>query len=383
MNIAGVVAEFNPFHKGHAYLLSEVRRRGATHIAVVMSGAAVQRGEPAICSKHERAKFALSCGADMVVELPAPYSCSAAPWFADSAIQILTRLNIDTLAFGSEIADARLLKDCADALYELQNSHTVKELVSQGNSYPAALKSAAEDSFGSDIAKVVSSPNSTLAAEYICALNRYSSRAEIMLITRIGAGHDCSPIDEYASGSYLRRLMVDGGNFKDYIPDGCLPGRICDIAQAEQLLYYKLLTASREELMELPEMNENISERIIGAAKSPPESYSDFLLEVKSKNFTLARLRRSALALTLRIKKSDFVTVPYVRVLAFNKKGAEILKAAKDTMDVPCGTSLKSLENSSPEAKRISDIENRAVRLMQMCGTGFENEYTRKIQMTL
>lgn len=380
MYVAGIVAEFNPFHKGHAYLIKEARIRGATHIAVAMSGATVQRGEPAICPKHERAAAAIANGADLVVELPSPYSCSAAPFFADAAVQILVQLGINALAFGSEYESPDLLSSAADALAKLSDSGSVHSLTAEGLPYPAALRQAAEEKFGAEIGGVISSPNSTLAVEYISALQKYSRRTDLLPIKRQGAGHDSKPEGGFASGSYLREKILSGEGSDEYIPRESTPKTVCSPETAEKIIYYGLLSANRERLLTLPEINEQLADRILKAAKDPPERLADFLLSVKSRNFTLARIRRSALHLTLGVTKADFFAVPYIRILAFNQHGAEILKCA--TPDIPISTSLKELEYSSSAAKRISSIELNAVKLMQMCTGNFENEYTRKIVMT-
>ena len=147
---------------------------------------------------------------------------------------------------------------------------------------------------------------------------------------------------------------------------------------AENAIYYQLLTATREQFLRLPEVNENLADRILRAAEQPAEDLQTFLAQVKPRNFTLARIRRSALHLAIGAQKADFTDgVPYLRILAFNKRGAEIIARAKG--DLPISTSLRKLEKSSTRAAHIAAIENRAVRLMQMNTGIFENEYTRKI----
>jgi predicted nucleotidyltransferase len=383
MYTVGIVAEFNPFHKGHAYLIAKAREKGATHIAVAMSGAAVQRGELAVCSKHERAEAAIKCGADIVIELPAPFSCSAAPQFADFAVQILVQLGIDALAFGSEYDNPDILKKAAAALESTDVNDEISRLTASGLPYPAAVSKALERHYGSEISDVCSSPNSTLAVEYISALRRQKSDAEIIPIKRIGAGHDMPPESGYASGSYLRKAICGEGEItnvsqREFIPENAMPKHICRAENYEKILYYNLLTAQKERLTALPEMSESLADRLIKAAQNPPKSYEEFLLSAKSRNFTLARIRRSALHLTLGVEKSDFaMSVPYLRVLAFNRRGTEILSKANPT--APVSVSLKRLENASAEAKRISQIEQNAVKLMQIAIGEFENEYSRQV----
>ncbi len=413
MKVVGIVAEFDPFHKGHEYLLKQARAKGATHIAVVMSGAAVQRGEISVCSKHERAENALKCGADLVAELPTPYSCSSARYFADGAVRILGQLGIDALCFGSETESADMILKAARAMDELEDSEAVKKRLSRGISYPAALHAAVYELYGYEAAKALDTPNSTLGAEYVRALERNGIGAEVLPVKRVGSKHgelydessgepNLGAFDmkdtEYLSGSQLRLMLFNEADITDRVPEGCVPKTLYKPAAAHDILLYGLLTAERERLLALPEVNEPLADRIVKIRRDPPDTLRQFFLTVKSANFTYARIARSALHLTLGITREDFSPPPYVRILAFNERGAEILRRAKPT--VPLSTSLRELENSSEQAAHIIDIENRAVRLQQICRVPqkprpyaghpflddappappkFENEYTRKI----
>ncbi|MCD8096224.1 MAG: nucleotidyltransferase family protein [Ruminococcus sp.] len=386
MKTVGIVAEFNPFHNGHAYLLEQVRKSGADKIVVVMSGAAVQRGETACCSKYFRAQAAIKNGADLVVELSAPYSCSSAKTFADSSVQILSQLSIDTLAFGSEYPDKDKLLEAAKTLDELEDSELLRSLVADGASYPSAIEQAATEKIGEDGAKILASPNSTLAVEYIRALKRHCPDTDIMPIKRIGMNHNWTneKIDRtshetiesaFACGSFLR----ENPEFTEYIPKGFAPPAPLYPHAADSVLFYHLLTADKQRLMKLPEMSETVADRIIKAAENSPNDYESLLLKIKSKNVTLARIRRCVLHLALGIEKSDILPVPYIRILAFNERGAQILRNAKG--NIPISTSLKKLEGTSENAFRISQLENRAARLMQLNTGVLENEYSVKITM--
>nr|MCR5123429.1 nucleotidyltransferase family protein [Ruminococcus sp.] len=225
MYTAGIVAEFDPFHKGHEYLLKQARERGATHIAVVMSGAAVQRGEIAVCSKHERAEKALRCGADLVIELPAPFSCSMAEYFAGAAVRILGQLNIDALCFGSEVDNADNIIGAARAVDELSDSAAVKSLLAEGLSYPAAVHAVTAEKFGGETAAALGTPNSTLGVEYVRALMKNGVAADILPIKRVGAGHDKRGGD-YPSGSELRERLMRGEDISGGVPEDCVPQAI-------------------------------------------------------------------------------------------------------------------------------------------------------------
>lgn len=373
MLTAGIVAEFNPFHEGHRYLIKQARERGATHIVCCMSGAAVQRGELAITDKHTRAAMAMEGGADLVVEFPAPFSCSSAEFFAKYAVGTLVKLGIGILAFGSECEDKSLLKRTAEASCRLACEELTRSFAAQGMSYPAAICAAARELEGDDVAEVLSNPNSTLAVEYINALQSVP-QVDILPVKRVGAAHDSDSPDGFPSGMELRRRMLSGGlqaDFSPVAPDA-----------AERVIYYNILTADKQRLMQLPELGEPLADRIIKLAADPPPTLDEFLMAVKNKSCTLARLRRSALHLTLGVQgAADLLPdPPHIRILAMNERGREVLSSAET--DIPVSASLKKLEQSSERSARVISIENRAVRLMQLCTGRFENEYTRKFVIT-
>lgn len=374
MKVAGIVAEFNPFHGGHKYLIERTRAGGATHIAVVMSGSAVQRGEPAIADKHTRAAWALQNGADIVVELPAPLSCSNASVFARSAVEILVQLGIDLLAFGSENDDAALLTKAAEAAPLLKDHPDISRLTAEGMSYPAAYSRTAGKLFGSRVSSVLNDPNSTLAVEYISALKEFSPTAEILPIKRVGAAHDSFADSEFPSGSELRRRLLSRPETAGFAVARPKP--------AEKVVYYSLLTADRERLMQLPELGEPLCDRILKIAADPPPTLGEFLMAVKNKSCTLARLRRSALHLALGVTREDIAPPAYIRILAMNSRGREVLSRSRT--DLPLGTSLAKLERAAraedhSRALRQIELENRAVRLLQLCTGDFANEYRRRV----
>lgn len=373
MLTAGIVAEFNPFHGGHKYLIEQARQRGASHIVCCMSGAAVQRGEPAIADKHTRARLAIEGGADLVVELPAPCSCSSAELFAMSAVRILVQLGIDVLAFGSECDDEALLKKAAEARLTLPDEELTRTLAAEGMSYPAAIAAAARELAGDDVAEVLSNPNSTLAVEYINAL-LCAPQVDIMPVKRVGAAHDSGAAGELPSGMELRRRMLSGELSAGFAP--------IDPAPAERIMYYHLLTAGKARLMQLPELGEPLADRIVKLAADPPPTLKEFLMQVKNKSCTLARLRRSALHLALGVEGAEDIQPdpPCIRILAMNRRGREVLSAASPS--VPVSASLKKLEQSSRRAARVIQIENNAVRLQQLCTGSFVNEYTRKFEIS-
>lgn len=383
MKIAGIVAEYNPFHNGHRYHLEETRRMGATHIVVVMSGAAVQRGDIAVADKYERAQTALKYGADLVIELPCPYSCSSAERFAKAAIQLLAGFGengIDMLSFGCETDDLRLLHKAAEISAELDDSAAVKDLLESGVPYPAAIAQAAGIPA---ISAVFGSPNNILAIEYIKALKKYAEWIEPLAVKRKGAAHDSSAsVGGIASGSYIRELIRAQKDHSELVPQ-VLKKEPFLLENSDKALLLKIMTATNE-LSRLPDMSSNLVLRFMNTRDTNCElinSVSDFAGLFKNKSITLARVRRTILYLALDVTSRDFFDVPYGRILALNERGREIF-AACDNSTLDYNTSLTKLEKLSSQAKRISLLERNAVTLQQMSVKGepeFVSEYTRKI----
>lgn len=384
MNICGIIAEFDPFHNGHKYLIESARASGSTHIAVVMSGSVVQRGTPAMFGKYQRASAALKSGADLVLEMPAPYSCSNAEIFAKAGVTALASLGngvVSRLVFGSETADTELIVKASFAADKLRQSDRVKKLLSEGMNYPSAVCTAAEEEFGKEISSVLRNPNSTLALEYCRALRSSAPFIEPFAVARKGALHNSTDTDGVtASGSKIREMITLSEDVSALMPslleDPCLTDRL------DKIFLYKLLSADKEELMSLPDVDPAIADRILKVSERSFSRAEDFLAAVRSKDITAARLRRLALHLVLGITRQDIAPLPYVRVLALNGRGREILAAGEHIL--PMDTSLARLEKTSAQAARVSLIERRASQLRAL-GTSSGssvNEYTAQVKLT-
>ena len=205
MVVAGIVAEYNPFHNGHAYLIEATRAAGATHIVAVMSGDFIQRGGPACAPKAVRANAAVACGADLVVELPLPYAMATAERFAFGAIGVLDGLGcVGVLSFGSETGDLGLLTRAAEAVLSPCCDELTKHLLAEGVTYARAV----ETLYGEAVAEVLSSPNNTLAVEYLRQIFLRGLRMQPFTVQRKGALHDAGQADgSFASASLLRSLL--------------------------------------------------------------------------------------------------------------------------------------------------------------------------------
>ena len=230
MKIAGIVAEYNPFHNGHKYQIQATRQAGAEGIVAVMSGDCVQRGSAAVFSKYDRAQAAIRNGADLVIELPCPFSCSNSEVFARSAVRLLAGLGEDvvtTLSFGCESGDRNALEQAAEISAMLENSQQVRELLSQGKSYPQAMYEASIGLYGRTAEEIFSTPNNVLAVEYIKAAKRIAPWLVPYAVKREAVAHDSqAESGDFASASHIRELIKEGGEWQKFVPydfEGCKP----------------------------------------------------------------------------------------------------------------------------------------------------------------
>ena len=372
MKVAAIIAEYNPFHNGHKYHIEQTRAiTGATHVVVVMSGNFTQRGDVAILPKHIRAKAALEGGADLVAELPVAFALSSAEQFATGAVSLLNSLNcVDVLSFGSECGDVEQLKEAAGAVHYAQTTDEFFTAMKRGKTYPAALQAAVEEYYSEDIVDILTSPNNTLAVEYIKALNESGSSMTPFTVKRIGAGHDEhteNTDEEFMCASQIRKAML-------LSETGC-----ADIQELETAILAKLRMMSIKEINKAPNVNGGLENRIYKAARAA-RSLTELYFLVKTKRYTLARIRRAVLCCFLGITQGDVkLGVQYVRILGMNNKGKEILAAgSKADLSVPIDTSLAALMKKSDNAKRQAITEERCTNIYslafekkQVCGKDF------------
>lgn len=383
MKICGIVSEYNPFHNGHKFHLEETKRLyGATHTIAIMSGNFTQRGDLALFDKYSRAEIALNNGIDLVIEIPVAYCLSSAENYARGAVGLLEALNcVDILSFGSECGDISRLKETAGAVEYVTQSDEFFTAMRGGKSYPAALSSTILKYYTDDVAEILESPNNTLGIEYIKALDNIGSRIEPVTVKRFGAGHDEfkeSFNDSFASASQIRKLIVSGADFSSLVPF-TQSYETADISRLETAILAKIRTMPTEEIGEIADVSLGLDAKIKKASRLA-RNLNELCFLVKSKRFTLARIRRILLCCFLGIRKKDLhAPVSYVRILAMNSKGKEIL--AKSDCKLPVGTSLKDLMKKSTDAYKQGGLEERCGNIYALA---FENprpcgmDFTRK-----
>lgn len=303
--IVGVIAEYNPFHHGHAHQLRAAREAAkADYVVVVMSACFTQRGDAALLSPHTRAQMALACGADAVFALPAAWSVRDAERFALGGVSALHALGCDAISFGSESADAEPLMAAAQLLEapEATFRQRLAEQVASGVPYPAALAASADLAVPGTGA-LLSQPNSTLAVCYLRAIIRLGAQLEVCPIPRTGDYHATSLDGAPPSATALRGAILRGDwrSAEAAMPPKAFAILMEHASQShlhrpgalDTALLARLRTMSTDEYAALPDASEGIEQRLCMAAQSACTRES--LLHIaKTRRYPFARLSRMA-----------------------------------------------------------------------------------------
>lgn len=374
----GIVAEFNPFHNGHKYIVDTLSENGKNTVTAVMSESFVQRGEGACIPPNERVRMALSCGVDLVLSLPVAYATASAERFADGGIQVLGSLGcIDALGFGSESGNTELLKECVSIIDSPDFVPFLESRLNEGLSFPAARQKAVQDMRGEVFADAVSTPNDILGIEYIKAINKNKFVITPFAVKRIGVSHDSKDVFEnICSASTIREMMKNETDFSSFMPreaaeiflNAIRNGKaLWDFSVIDKAILFKLRTLGADDFKQIPDVSEGLEFRFVEAVRTSV-TLSEVLEKVKTKRYTHSRLRRIALNAFLGITRDDiYEKVPYIRVLGFNSRGAQILKDAKNKAKLPIVTKVSDMKNLNTDAQRAFDLECRARDLYSLC----------------
>lgn len=361
MSLAGIVAEFNPLHNGHKYLIDCAKSDGH-NIACVISGNFVQRGDTAIVPKFKRAETALLSGADIVVELPVPWSMSTAQNFALGSISQLAALGIDVLYFGSECGDENLLVSVAECLESDETNAIIKSALSRGETFAKIRQNAVEKLLGKSAASLLQSPNDTLAIEYISAANKLGLKIKFKAIKRIGANHnDLVAKGSFSTSTLLRdKIRNSETAINDFVPENIadiiLTSPKSDIKRLDSAIITKLKLTSESELADLPDLSEGFENLIYKKIKQAG-SYTELCEMIKTKRYTMARIRRILLSAFLGIDNSWFLKEPpYVRVLGFTSVGQKLIPK---TSAKPIITRVAQINRLDETSKTVFELENR------------------------
>lgn len=339
MRVVGVVAEYNPFHLGHAHHLAEARRLAqADAVVVVMSSVFTQRGDAALLPPADRAKMALSAGADAVFALPAQWAVRDAEHFALGGVSILAGLGCDAISFGTEDADLAAIESAANALDKPDEalSSAIRAMMNAGHSYPAAV-SAAMDAIQPKCADLLQSPNSTLAICYLRALRVLGAKMDVVPVQRLGSYHDSALGDTLPSATALRGAILRGdwGKVRAAMPeeaylilrDAAANGRIHRPDALDAALLYRLRTMTAEDWADLPNLTEGIERRLYHAADTVC-TREELLQTAKTRRYPYARLSRLATHALLGLTEDDLRATPLppaAMLLGYRKDKRDLL----------------------------------------------------------
>ena len=353
--ITGIIAEYNPFHNGHAYQIEQVRLlTGCDFLVVVMSGDYVQRGAPAVFDKYTRARMALACGADLVLELPVACSCASAEFFASGAVSLLDGLGcVDFLCFGSESGDLQSLMEPARILAKESPvfQEALRRGLSLGLSFPAARKEAFRACASNP--DILDLPNNILGIEYLKALLQRESILKPVTIKREGQGYHDTLLDSgFASASGIRRFLKQEEAplsalpaLKESLPDPVMEVLKDTLAHTlpvweedfSMLLRYELLRQSASDLTRYADISPDLGRRLKNCADKF-SSFSEFVALVKTKDVTYTRITRALFHILLNLTGEDTrnsVAMPYARILGFRKDHSRILGLLKENSRIP------------------------------------------------
>lgn len=378
MQIAGIIIEYNPMHRGHRYLLEEARAQLGADTAVigVMSGNFVQRGDFALVRKHARARAAAESGMDLVLELPLPWAAASAERFADGGVQVLLGTGLVTdLAFGSECGDAAALWRAAAALLSPEMDSLVRRELIKGDSFAAARQRAVSALLPAEDAALLGEPNNTLGIEYCKALLRRGSSVRPMTVKRKGMHHSGQgPQEGYASATRIREALRRGD--RDWALAEMAPamkavyeaeeaaGRApVFLENCQRAVLAKLRTMTEAEFAPLDEGREGLYHRLYEASRTAC-SVEALCQAAKTKRYAYSRISRMLLWAYLGLVPADFPEqVPYLRVLAANGTGRALLARMRETASLPVLTKPADVRLLPEPAQRLFALEARATDL--------------------
>ena len=337
MNICGVIAEYDPFHKGHERHLRSAREKtGADFIVCVMSGSFTQRGMPALLPPHARADMALRCGADVALQLPYAFSVREAEYFALGGAAILNALGCVThLSFGSETDDLSLLQAAARLLESPDEAmeSAIQAGLAKGLSFAAAQGQAVAKRLKVPV-DTLDAPNTALALSYLRALIRLDSRIIPVPVLRETDYH-AGELDALPSASAVRSAILRGdwAGVRKAIPENALPvleeairNGLCPPDSLDILLRHKLLISTPEEIARWPGISEGLEMRILKAAESAV-SREALVDAVKTRRYTRGRISRALCHGVMGVTKADLPPLPAsARILGFRESARPLLR---------------------------------------------------------
>lgn len=375
MNLLGLIVEYNPFHNGHKYHLEKSKEiTKATHTIAVMSGSFLQRGEPALFDKYTRAEMAVKSGVDLVIELPTLYACQSAEIFSHGAITTLNSLNcVNSVCFGSEEGRVEILSAIANILVKepIEFKSSLKKYLDDGVVFPIARSKALYEYIKThnilhldenELQQVLNSSNNILGIEYIKSLIKLDSHITPYTIARVASQYNSSDISSnICSATAIRNYLKnneDLQSIKNVIPKSTfneINSKIdSNFNPVFDYMFYSILLSiiirDYENLHNYFEVNEGIENKIYSNIFTS-SNLEELVNSTKSKRYTLTKIKRTLNNILLGITKEDVTkikdlnSIPYIRILAFNNKGREIIKKIKTSCDIEIITKVSKISH--------------------------------------
>ena len=401
MQITGIIAEYNPFHNGHAYQLMQAREQThADYVIVVLNGDFMQRGVPAILNKYQRAAMAVAQGADAVFELPILYGTASAEFFAYGGVRLLEDLNcVSHLCFGCEDTSLPLLQELADFLIEEPEDYRLilNQNLANGLSFPKARQNALRATFptSAGLDTILNAPNAILGIEYLKALRQTHSSIQPAICLRTDTGyHDTGLNDHYSSATAIREALTSHGcteELLDHLPastyrllqTGCQGQPPLTLDAFYPYLQYCLWKPARP-LSDYLDISPELANRI-RSVYEPDLTCSEFIDALVSKSYTRTRILRSLLHILLDIRTEQMLTqrnsksLHYARLLAFRKESATLLKHINTHASVPVinrlSDGLRHLNVSDPVGASMLEQDIAGAHLYELAAS---RHYLRK-----
>lgn len=429
MKTIGIIAEYNPFHKGHEYQIQQLKKKtGADYVIIAMSGDFLQRGVPSIVNKYARTKMALSAGADIVFELPAIWATSSAEHFASGGVKLMEKAGVTNyLGFGAECEDLSLLSEISHALAteDVSYQERLKENIKKGMAFPKARSLAlgkpeeASKPLSSlhinAYSKILETPNNILAIEYLKALERFqlSSISPVLIPRKGDSYHEKKANSEFASATAIREIMLTDSFWKNpakdkfSVPESTLPAILpettCSVIQEymtqyplikeddiSQMLFYALFSQSQKKVLDIADCSKELWNRICKNLLNFTD-FTQFTQLLKTKELTYTRISRALLHVLLNYTNQDYALgkeldyIPYLRVLGFRKTAEPLLSAIKKEASVPLITKAADASKYlSSDAMYLLEKDFYASHLYRQLlitrgATSVPKEYTQRI----
>lgn len=374
MKAIGIVAEYNPFHKGHLWHIQETKKIQDLPIIAVMSGSIMQRGEPAFADKWLRARMAVECGVDLVLELPTAFSLRSAEFFAKGGVKLLEATGlVSQLSCGAEAAEIDY-KALAAAILSPATQEVIHGQLKQGLPYAKACELALQSNADTcKLAAIATKPNNILCLEYAKAL--LQTDIQQIVITRNGSNYNDTELTALASATAIRQAYHSNDNWQSAVPEAVaqlIEANRTSIGYDEEklwnLLNYRLRTSSPEDVLRVTECNEGLENLLLNTASVT--GFTEAIAQCTNKRYPASRIRRLFLQLLMG-KPRTYLTQEapaYLRVLAFNNTGRELLAAMKHTATLPIITKLgrNPCHNQSNAFKQQLELDITAANIVAL-----------------